>query len=111
MALAPNWEDLDAARNSIINYFADRHHTEIILKQQGYFIAETCSYCKECKNCTKLKTYREELKKNKGFWTFNENVRYWNVHNPDWSYRIYFFFFIKAFKKVYLEISIVQLFF
>ena len=67
MALAPNWEDLDAARNSIINYFADRHHTEIILKQQGYFIAETCSYCKECKNCTKRKTYREELKKIKVF--------------------------------------------
>ena len=63
MALAPNWEDHDAATNPIINYFAGRHHTEIILKQQEYFMAETCSYCNECKNCTKLKTYREELKK------------------------------------------------
>ena len=90
MALAPNWEDHDAATNPIINYFADKHHTEIILKQQEYFIAETCSYCNECKNCTKFKSYREEFKK-KGFWTFNKNVRYWNVYDPDWSYRNDFF--------------------
>ena len=63
MTLAPNWEDHDAATCIIINYFADRHHTEIILKKQEYLIAKTCSYCKECKNCIKLKTYREEFKK------------------------------------------------
>ena len=109
MALAPNWEDQDTATCIIINYFADRHHTEKILKKQECLTAETCSYCKECKNCTKLKTYREEFKKKKkGFWTFNKNVRYWNVYNPDWSYRNDFFF-IKTFKKVYLEISIVKL--
>ena len=87
MTLAPNWEDHDAATCIIINYFADGHHTEIILKKQKYLIAETCSYCKECKNCTKLKFYREELKKKKGFWTFNKNVKYWNIYDPDWSYR------------------------
>ena len=63
MALAPNWENHDAATCIIINYFVDRHHTEIILKKQEYLIAETCSYCKECKNCTELKTYRKELKR------------------------------------------------
>ena len=86
MALAPNWEDQDAKTNPIINCFADRDHTEIILKQQEYFIAETCKYCKECQNCKKLNRYRDEFKK-KGFWTFNKNVKHWNVYDPDWSYR------------------------
>ena len=78
MALAPNGEDHDAKTNPIINCFADRDHTEIILKQQEYFIAETCKYCKECQNCKKLNRYRDEFKK-KGFWTFNKNVKHWNV--------------------------------
>ena len=75
MALAPNWEDHDAKTNPIINCFADRDHTEIILKQQEYFIAETCKYCKECQNCKKLNRHRDEFKK-KGSWTFNKNVKH-----------------------------------
>ena len=47
MALAPNWENDDAATCTIITYFVDRHHTEIIKKKQEYLIAETCFYCKE----------------------------------------------------------------
>ena len=31
--IAPNWEDLDAKANPIINYFADRQHTEVIIKK------------------------------------------------------------------------------
>ena len=31
--LAPNWEDLDLETNPIINYLADRQHTELILKK------------------------------------------------------------------------------
>ena len=61
--LAPNWEDHDAATCIIIKYFADRKNTEITLRKQENLIAETCCYCNECKNCTKLKTYREEFKK------------------------------------------------
>ena len=86
MAPAPNWEDHNAATCIIINYFADRHHTEIILKKQEYFIRETCKYCKECQNYEKLNSYKNEFKK-KGFWTFNKNVQHWNVYDPDWSYR------------------------
>ena len=52
----------------------------------------------------------EENSKKKSFWTFIKNVRYWNVYDLDQSYRNDFFF-ITAFKKVYMEISIVQLFF
>ena len=29
--LAPNWEDHDLETNLIINHFADRQHTELIL--------------------------------------------------------------------------------
>ena len=31
--LAPNWEDHDAEKNLIVNYFADRQHTEFLLKK------------------------------------------------------------------------------
>ena len=31
--LAPNWEDHDIEKNSIVNYFADRQHTELILRK------------------------------------------------------------------------------
>ena len=59
MALAPNWEDHDASANPIINYFAGRKQTEIILKKQEYSIAETCKYCKVCQNCKKVNIYRD----------------------------------------------------
>ena len=82
--LRPNWSDHDAAACPIINYFADRQNTEITLTKQENLITETCSYCKEHKNCFKLKAYRGKFKK-KGFWTFIKNVRIWNVFDPDWS--------------------------
>ena len=31
--LAPNWEDHDAEKNPIVNFFADRQHTELLLKE------------------------------------------------------------------------------
>ena len=31
--LAPNWEDHNAEKNPIVNYFADRQHTELLLKK------------------------------------------------------------------------------
>ena len=84
--LAANWSKHDAKTNRIINYFADRQHTEKILKDQEYFIARSCKYCKICLKCQKFYSYRSEFKK-KGFWTFNKDVKYWDVYDPDWSYR------------------------
>lgn len=78
MSLAANWEDHDASTNPIINYYADRWHTELILKKQECFIA---SSCKDCLNCKKFYNYREEFKK-KGFWTFNKKIKFWNVYDP-----------------------------
>ena len=41
--LAPNWEDHDLETNPIINYFADRQHTELILKKVENEIKKTVS--------------------------------------------------------------------
>ena len=84
--LAPNWEDHDAETCEIINYFADRPHAEKIVKDQEYFVAKSCNYGKICQKCRKLNEYRQVFKK-KGFWTFNKDVKYWDVYDPDWSYR------------------------
>ena len=64
MALAQNWEDHDAKTNPIINYFADRQNTEIVLQKQERRIKRRCYYCKSCKACNKLKEYKTEFKKN-----------------------------------------------
>ena len=84
--LAPNWEDHNTETNPIINYFADRQHTEIILKKFEMTIIKTCFYCRDCENCTKLSNYRKVFNA-QGFWTFNKHIRCWNVFNPEWSYK------------------------
>ena len=48
MALAQNWEDHNAKTNPIINYFADRQNTEIVLQKQERRIKRRCYYCKSC---------------------------------------------------------------
>ena len=75
MALAPNWEDHDAKTNPIMNYFADRQNTEIVLQKQERGIKKRSYYCKNCEACNKLKEYKTEFKK-KGFWTFNKILKY-----------------------------------
>ena len=52
--LRQNWEDHDLETNPIINYFADRNHTELILKNIEDKIKKWCFYCHECKNCKKI---------------------------------------------------------
>ena len=84
--LKPNWDNHNAKTCPIINYFADRQNTEIILRKQEKIIEETCCYCKKCENCIKLKTYRDKFKQ-KGFWTFNKHGRAWDVYDRDWSIR------------------------
>ena len=84
--LAPIWEDHDAETNPIINYFAHKQHTEIILKKIEMKIIKTCFYCKNCESCTKLSNYKKVFTK-QGFWTFNKHIRCWNVFDPEWSYK------------------------
>ena len=84
--LAANWSDHDAKINSIINYFADRQHTGKIIRDIDNFVSQSSHYCKICLKCQKLHTYKREFNK-MGFWTFNKDVKYWDVYDQDWSYR------------------------
>ena len=34
IGLRPNWDEHDAATCPIINYFADRHNTELVITKQ-----------------------------------------------------------------------------
>ena len=64
--MAAKWVD-EAAINPIMNYFADRQHTEkVLIDSENTVIKSKCFYCKRCKNCQKLETYRNEFVK-KGF--------------------------------------------
>ena len=77
----------EAAINPIKNYFADRQHTKKVLDDiEKKVIKSKCFYCKKCENCKKFETYRNEFIK-KGFWLFNKEIKYWDVFDPDWSYR------------------------
>ena len=81
--LAPNWADHDLETNLIINYFADKFHTEQVLRKIEKLIEKKCFYCQECKNCKKLFEYRNVFKQ-QGFWTFNKDIKVWNVFDPAW---------------------------
>ena len=82
--LRPNWDEHDATTCPIINYFADRNNTTLILTKQEDEIGNSGYICNTCKNCKRLKECRNEFKK-VGFWTFNKHVRVWNVYDPEWS--------------------------
>ena len=81
--LAPNWEDHDAETCPIIGYFPDIQHPEIILRKIENSIASRCFYCKTCKDCQKLNMYKEVFKQ-QGLWSFNKEIKYWDVYDPDW---------------------------
>ena len=82
--LRPNWDNDNAETCCCINYFSDRENTELILLRQEIQIQNKCVYCNECEKCDKFTKYRKEFLK-MGFWTFNKNVRIWEVFDPDWS--------------------------
>ena len=81
--IAPKWEVHDLETSPIINYFTDRNHTELILKKIEDKIKKCCFYCRECENCIKFNQYLNVFKQN-SFWTFNKNVRVWNIYDPMW---------------------------
>ena len=76
--LAPNWEDDDAEKNLIVNYFAERQHTELVIKKIEMKIIKTCFYCRTCENSIKFSNYKK-IFNGQGFWTFNKHIRCWNV--------------------------------
>ena len=56
--LAPNWEDHDIETNPIINYFADRQNTELILRkiEQKTKTASTVKNAKTARNFLNIET-------------------------------------------------------
>ena len=68
--------------NMIVNYFADRQHTEQLLKNIEKMIKKRCFYCTVCYLYKKFTTYRLEFKQ-RGFWTFHKDIKYWDVYDPD----------------------------
>ena len=72
--LMPNWKGHDLETCPIINYFADRNHTEQVLKKIENKIKKKCFYCQECKDCKIFSEYLKVFKQN-GFWTFNKHVK------------------------------------
>ena len=84
--LAPNWENHDVEKCRIINYVADRQHTEIILRKIEEKIVQSCFYCINCENCIKLSDYKNVFQQ-QGFWIFNKYIKYWDVYDPNWSIR------------------------
>ena len=82
--LWPNWDEHDTATCPIINYFADRKNTALILVKQENEIGKNCYFCNLCKNCKRLKGCRAKFKW-VDFWTFNKHVEVWNVFDPEWS--------------------------
>ena len=81
--------------NMLVNYFADRQHTEQLLRNIEKMIKNRCFYCTVCDLCKKFTTYRLEFKQ-KGFWTFLD------VYDPDWSTKNTFFR-LKPIKAVNFE--------
>ena len=69
--LRPNWDEHDATKCPIINYFSDRENTELILLKQEIEIENGCFYCNNCKKCKKLKEYKSEFKK----WDFGHLIK------------------------------------
>ena len=76
--------------NILSNYFADRQHTEQLLRNIEKMIKKRCFYCTACNLCKKFTTYKLEFKQ-RGFWTFHKDVKYWDVYDPDWSTKNTFF--------------------
>ena len=74
----------------VVNYFADRQHTEKLLRNIEEMVKKRCFYCTVCDLCKKFTTYRLEFKQ-KRFWTFHKDVKYWNVNDPNWSTKNTFF--------------------
>ena len=83
-------ENVQAINKPIMNYFADRQLAEKVLNDIEKTIKIRYFYCKSCALCMKFRTYRNEFCK-KGFWTFHKEIKYWNVYDPDWSYKNTFF--------------------
>ena len=68
---------------NIINYFAERQ-SEKSIRRSEIDVIRKCYYCKSCKKCDKFYSIKSELEK-KGFFTFNKQIKYWGVKDPEFN--------------------------
>ena len=80
------WNNHNKDIYEIKNYRAERKHLELMMFRQETEIERCYDYCLTCDKCKKYLSYSNELK-NKGFWTNNKKVRFWEILDPDWSYK------------------------
>ena len=67
-----------------MNYFADRHHTELILRKIEKKLKLAAFTAKNVRTSRNFSGTKKMFKWH-GFCTFNKDILYWNVYNPDWS--------------------------
>ena len=80
------WNNHNKDICEIKNYRAERKHLELMMFRQETEIERCYDYCLTCDKCKKYLSYSKELK-NKGFWTNKKKVRFWEILDPDWSYK------------------------
>ena len=64
---------------NVISYLAERQSA---LNDAEIALTKVCYYCKNCKKCKRFYSIKTELEK-KGFFTFNKQIKYWNVRDPE----------------------------
>ena len=81
--ILPNW---DKNTCEITSYYLTKERAEELLSKQETQIEDTCEYSLTCRKCKNYLTYSKEYKK-VGFWTFNKNIKVWEIFDPDWPYK------------------------
>ena len=77
---------LAARMIDVINYFDCRQSVKNLLNYEERHIIKRCYYCKKCKKCERFYAIKTEFEK-RGFWTFNKNIRHWDVRDPKYNER------------------------
>ena len=70
--------------NKPINYLNTRQDIHRILQFLGLRIVKTCGYRGRCYFCNRYCIQYNELTK-KGFYSFQKDVIYWDVRNPEFN--------------------------
>ena len=63
------------------NMFLSRDTLKKLVEKLEVHVSKNCFYCSNCQFCKEMKIRRDELKR-MGFWSYNKNVKYWNVYDP-----------------------------
>ena len=63
IGLRPNWDEHNAATCPIINYFADRHNTELVITKQEKKYERPATFAICAKTVTDLKNAEPNFKK------------------------------------------------